>query len=86
MSNFTPDQYDALSAHLPFPLVTTQPEYSALHLDPLRDGTLDRAMRDGVTPLAWSALGGGRLATGEGEESSSQAPDRARRRRAIRPE
>lgn len=66
VSNFTPDQYDALRAHLPFPLATTQPEMSALHLDPIRDGTLDAAMRDGVTPLAWSALGGGRLATGDG--------------------
>lgn len=66
VSNFTPDQYDALAAHLPFPLATTQPEMSALRLDPLQDGTLDRAMRDGVTPLAWSALGGGHLATGDG--------------------
>jgi predicted oxidoreductase len=46
---------------MPFPLVSTQPEYSVLRLDPLRDGTLDRCMRDGVTPLAWSPLGGGRL-------------------------
>ena len=61
VSNYTPDQYDALAAHLDFPMVTTQPEYSILHLDPLRDGTFDRSMRDGVTPLAWSPLGGGRI-------------------------
>jgi predicted oxidoreductase len=63
VSNYTPDQYDALTAHLDFPLVSTQPEYSVLHLDPLRDGTFDRCMKDGVTPLAWSPLGGGRLFT-----------------------
>lgn len=61
VSNYTPDQYDALKAHLDFRIVATQPEYSVLHLDPLRDGTFDRSMRDGVTPLAWSPLGGGRL-------------------------
>lgn len=64
VSNHTPAQTDALRAHLPFPLASTQPEYSALHLDPLRDGTLDACMRYGITPLAWSPLAGGRLATG----------------------
>lgn len=66
VSNFTPRQHEALAAHLPFPLATTQPEYSAAHLVPLRDGTLDLCMRDGVLPLAWSPLGGGRLADGSG--------------------
>lgn len=66
VSNHTPAQVDALQRHLPFPLVTNQPEYSALRLDPLRDGTFDACMRDGVTPLLWSPLAGGRLATGEG--------------------
>jgi len=61
VSNYTPDQYDALAAHLPFPIASTQPEYSVLHLDPLRNGTFDRSMRDGVVPLAWSPLSGGRL-------------------------
>ena len=61
MSNYTPDQYDALAAHLEFPMVTTQPEYSVIELGPLRDGTFDRAMRDDITPLAWSPLGGGRI-------------------------
>lgn len=66
ISNYTPIQYDALARHMDFPLATTQPEFSAVALEPMRDGTLDLAMRDGVTPLAWSPLGGGRLATGEG--------------------
>ena len=66
VSNFTPRQHEALAAHLPFSLATTQPEYSAAHLAPLRDGTFDLCMRDGVLPLAWSPLGGGRLADGAG--------------------
>ncbi len=66
LSNHTPTQHEALAAHLDFPIAATQPEWSALHLDPIRDGTFDLCMRDGVTPLAWSPLGGGALATGVG--------------------
>ncbi len=40
VSNHTPDQFDALARHLPFPIVTTQPQFSAGHLEPLRDGHL----------------------------------------------
>ncbi len=67
VSNHTPAQTRALLAHLgdDVPLVTTQPEYSVVHLDPLRDGTLDLCLEVGVTPLAWSPLGGGRVATSE---------------------
>lgn len=66
ISNFTPSQHDALAACLSEPLATTQPEFSAAVLTPIRDGTFDRCMAQGVTPLAWSPLAGGRLATGEG--------------------
>ncbi len=69
VSNHTPAQVDALQRHLPFPIVSDQPQFSLTHLDPLRDGTLDRAMRESVTPLAWSPLGGGALATGEGVDA-----------------
>ena len=66
VSNYTVDQYDALSAHLSAPIVSTQPEFSVAQLAPMRDGTFDRAMRDSVVPLAWSPLAGGRLFSGEG--------------------
>ena len=66
VSNYTVDQYDALAAHLDFAMVSTQPQYSVNHLDPMRDGTFDRAMRDGVTPLAWSPLAGGAVISGDG--------------------
>lgn len=65
VSNFSTHQHEALAAHLQVPIETTQPEYSAAALGPLRDGTFDLCMRDGVVPLAWSPLAGGRLVTGE---------------------
>ncbi|MGB0500482.1 MAG: aldo/keto reductase, partial [Acidimicrobiales bacterium] len=66
VSNHRPAQHDALIAHLgDLPLATSQPEYSPAFLGPLRDGTFDLCMRDGIVPLAWSPLGGGRLMSGE---------------------
>jgi len=66
VSNHTPAQIEALAAALPFPLATSQPEFSVARLAALRDGSLDLCVRRHLTPLAWSPLGGGRLATGEG--------------------
>ncbi|WP_419551836.1 aldo/keto reductase [Candidatus Poriferisodalis sp.] len=61
VSNYTPAQTRALIAHLDTPLVSTQPEFSAACLDPLRDGTLDLCAETELVPLAWSPLAGGRL-------------------------
>ncbi len=66
VSNHTVDQTRALEAHLGEPVAATQPEFSAAHLDPMRDGTFDHAMATGSVPMAWSPLAGGSLATGEG--------------------
>jgi predicted oxidoreductase len=66
VSNHTPAQTKALLEYLEVPLVSTQPEYSAAHLHPLRDGTFDLAMAEGFAVLAWSPLAGGALATGDG--------------------
>ncbi len=66
VSNHTVAQYDALAALLDFPIVANQPQFSAAHLEPMRDGTFDRCMRDDVVPMAWSPLAGGSLATGDG--------------------
>jgi predicted oxidoreductase len=64
VSNFTPSQTAALVSYLGDSVVSTQPQFSVNHLEPLRDGTLDQAMQLGLRPLAWSALAGGALATG----------------------
>ena len=66
VSNYTVAQTLALNAFVDNGLATTQPQLSATHLDPLRDGTLDLCMESGITPLAWSPLAGGALATGLG--------------------
>lgn len=66
VSNHTVEQTRALEAHLGEPVAATQPEFSAAHLGPMRDGTLDHAMASGSVPMAWSPLAGGRLATGAG--------------------
>ena len=66
VSNYTPSQTIALSTYVEEPLVSTQPEFSCAALAPMRDGTFDLCMEEGITPLAWSPLAGGRLATGEG--------------------
>lgn len=65
VSNFTPAQIEALVHFLDMPLASSQPEFSALHLDTLEDGQLDQAMRHGLAVLAWSPLGGGRIARPE---------------------
>jgi predicted oxidoreductase len=61
VSNFTQAQIEALSHFLGQPIATTQPEISPLRIDSFEKGELDQAMRLGMTPLAWSPLGGGRL-------------------------
>jgi predicted oxidoreductase len=65
VSNFSPSQVTALQAHLPFKLVSIQPEYSALTLTALFDGTFDQAMQHNLNVLAWSPLAGGSLASPE---------------------
>lgn len=65
VSNYAPAEVRALQVFLPVPLVSTQPEYSALRSVPLFDGTLDQAMAMNLAVLAWSPLGGGRLTGGD---------------------
>ncbi|WP_156255383.1 aldo/keto reductase [Sandarakinorhabdus oryzae] len=65
VSNFTVAQSSALKKHLKAPLVSTQPEFSVLALQPLFDGTLDWAMKHCLAVLGWSPLGQGRLGDGD---------------------
>ena len=61
VSNFTQPQTTALNHFLDHKLAATQPEISPLRIDCFENGELDQAMMLGLTPLAWSPLGGGRL-------------------------
>jgi predicted oxidoreductase len=65
VSNFTQAQTAALNHFLGHKLVTTQPEISPLRIDCFENGELVQAMMLGLSPLAWSPLGGGRLAAPE---------------------
>ena len=62
VSNYTVEQTWALAKFLSSPLATQQPEFSPLYLDPMTDGLFDQAMSHDVAILAWSPLGGGRIA------------------------
>ena len=75
VSNYTAAQVSALRAHLELPLVTVQPEFSIAHLQPMDDGVLDQAMEQGLTPLAWSPLGGGALVSDSNGEPGSTPLD-----------
>ncbi|MFZ6014632.1 MAG: aldo/keto reductase [Bacteroidota bacterium] len=61
VSNFTATQFEMLQSHLPFPLITNQIEVSLSCITPLFDGTVDMLMKNDVSPMAWSPLGGGKL-------------------------
>lgn len=62
VSNCTPAQIAALQHFLDVPLASTQPELSPLHIAPFENGELDQAAQMDMAVLAWSPLGGGRLA------------------------
>jgi len=63
VSNHTPAQTAALAQYLTLPIVSHQPEFSTLHTDALFDGVIDQALEQQMAVLAWSPLGGGRIAT-----------------------
>lgn len=66
VSNMTMVQIAALQKFLgDIPIVATQPEMSPVRIDSFENGEMDQAMMQGLTPLAWSPLGGGRIAAPE---------------------
>ena len=69
VSNFTPSQIDLLQSRLERPLVTNQVECSLHHYAPLFDGTLDQAQKHRISPMFWSPFSGGKLFTGDDEQS-----------------
>ncbi|VVS97239.1 Predicted oxidoreductase [Sphingomonas sp. EC-HK361] len=62
VSNYSVDQTRTLASFLTVPLVSQQPEFSALFTEPMTNGLFDQAMKHDVAILAWSPLGGGRIA------------------------
>jgi predicted oxidoreductase len=70
VSNFTVSQIATLQQYLSLPIVSTQPELSPLKLAPIENGELDQAIAMDMAVMAWSPLGGGRLANPVDERST----------------
>jgi len=73
VSNFLPSTVTALQSRLPWPLCVNQVEIHLGRLDCFVDGTLDQCLTMGMTPLAWSPLGGGRYGGGKGKDEKDRA-------------
>jgi predicted oxidoreductase len=58
VSNFQPCKLGLLQEACGFPLAVNQVEISLRRTAALEDGTLDQCLAKGVTPMAWSPLGG----------------------------
>lgn len=59
VSNFSRHQFEALDRRID--LATNQVEFSPLHTEPMFDETFDGLHDNGVAPMIWSPLAGGRL-------------------------
>ena len=77
VSNFRPQQLALLQKACPFRLLLHQVEVSLAKLDCFEDGTLEQCLAEKITPMAWSPLGGGRLA--DTLPIDINGPDHARR-------
>ncbi len=64
VANYSPRQWRNLAAVSPRPLVCNQIECSLLHMQSLLNGVYDDLLGDGLLPLFWSPLAGGRLVDG----------------------
>lgn len=72
VSNFTPSQFQLLQSRLKNPLVTNQIEISLAEISPFTDGSVDYLYQHSIKPMAWSPLGGGRLATDSTSRAGNQ--------------
>jgi predicted oxidoreductase len=69
ISNFGPNDWRLLQAHMKHPLVINQIEMSVLCRDAFTNGDLSALQLDKIAPMAWSPLAGGRLF---GDEDAAQ--------------
>ena len=84
ISNYYPQQTLALKKFLKAPIVSNQIAISLLRLDPIYegaaggngDGVLDQSLELGITPLAYSPLGGGWLSGRRDLKDASPAAQR----------
>ncbi|MBB3701090.1 aldo/keto reductase [Flammeovirga yaeyamensis] len=67
VSNFLPHQVEMLKSRVDIKI--NQIEISPLKTDALYDGSLDQCQQCGITPMAWSPLGNGKIFTGQDEKT-----------------
>lgn len=75
VSNMTVGQIATLQQFLDVPIVATQPEISPLTISPFSNGELDQAIAMDMAVLAWSPLGGGRIAEPESDRERHVADE-----------
>jgi predicted oxidoreductase len=73
VSNFTTAQIATLAQFSSVPIVSTQPELSPLRIDTVENGELDQAIAMDMAVLAWSPLGGGRIADPQSQREQAVA-------------
>jgi len=75
VSNFSPMDWQLLQSAMKASLVTNQIEISVAHNDPFVDGSVAFLQKEGIPPMAWSPLGGGKMLTpsNESEQRLSSA-------------
>ena len=73
VSNFTTAQIATLAQFSDTPIVSTQPELSPLRIDTIENGELDQAIAMDMAVLAWSPLGGGRIADPQSQREQAVA-------------
>lgn len=73
VSNYTAAQIATLQELSPVPVVSSQPELSPLCIDTIENGELDQAMAMDMAVLAWSPLGGGRIADPQSQREQAVA-------------
>ena len=61
VSNFMPGDFDLLQSAMDSPLLTNQIEISLLQRAAFTNGQVSQVQKNGVSPMAWSPLGGGAL-------------------------
>lgn len=61
LSNFLPEQIEALESYTEIPFLTNQVQMSVKCMDFLADGTLEDALRRKIPLMAYSPVGGGAL-------------------------
>jgi len=72
VSNFSASQFEMLQRFIPFSLVTNQVEISLFNNKALFNGTVDTLMKNRVSPMAWSPLGGGKYFTQSGQPQPAE--------------